>query len=168
MNVSVVIPTFNRPKKISKTLDALKQQTYPSNQFEVIVVDDGSEVQLDIFADRDDPFFLHCLRQKNSGATVARNFGASKSRGEFLVFMDDDIHLLPDTLEYRAASTACLAPSLARDMRRRVPVRDADAERRHGGIRSMSSSSMLRSLISSCSPAHTRITRTRQERRKRV
>ena len=98
MKVSVIIPTYNRPKRVSKTLDALAAQTLPHNEYEVILVDDGSDVSLHSIAERNDPFFLHILRQKNSGATLARNHGASKSHGELLVFIDDDIRLHPTTL----------------------------------------------------------------------
>ena len=98
MKVSVIIPTFNRPKPLTKTLDALTDQTFPHDQFEVIVVDDGSTKSLVPIKKRTDPFSLHVVHQQNSGATIARNYGASKSSGEFLIFMDDDIRLLPNTL----------------------------------------------------------------------
>jgi glycosyltransferase involved in cell wall biosynthesis len=68
LNFSVVVPTYNRPSQLRKCLEGLANQHYPSDAFEVIVVDDGSTQPLtgiqEIF--RGGPqFFL--LSQKNAG-----------------------------------------------------------------------------------------------------
>ena len=42
INVSVVLPTYNRLARLQKVLAGLEAQTYPLNQFEVVVVSDGS------------------------------------------------------------------------------------------------------------------------------
>jgi len=98
--LSIIIPTHNRKETLARGLDSLGNQTYPVSDFEVIVVDDGSEEEIcgDLHSRRY-PFVLRCVRQPNSGATVARNHGAEISHGELLVFMDDDIVLLPETLQ---------------------------------------------------------------------
>ena len=41
---SVVLPTYNRPDLLANCLKALENQEYPSNRYEIIVVDDGSQV----------------------------------------------------------------------------------------------------------------------------
>ena len=74
-----------------KRWKALAQQTYPSDCFEVIVVDDGStdgtrEIQAETF-----PFTLRYFGQKNQGDAAARNVGAQQSKADILVFLDDDI-----------------------------------------------------------------------------
>lgn len=46
-SISVIIPTFNRPDKLSACLGALAKLDYPRNRFEVVVVDDGSPTPLD-------------------------------------------------------------------------------------------------------------------------
>jgi len=94
--ISVIIPTYNRLDTLRQMLGALARQT--ATDFEVIVVDDGSTEDAASLAGGDWPFALTCLRQENQGATAARNFGARHSRGDLLVFMDDDIELRPDTL----------------------------------------------------------------------
>ncbi len=103
--ISVIIPTYNRIDSLRQVLQALVAQTLPD--FEVIVVDDGStDATLAPAEAAACPFELTCLRQENQGATAARNFGAQRSRGDLLVFMDDDIELLPHTLATLAARHA--------------------------------------------------------------
>lgn len=97
--VSVIIPTYNRPESVMKLLDSLSQQTLPPEQFEVIVVDDGSTYDDRVVTERPYPFKLRYIRQENSGATIARNNGARGSQGEQLVFIDDDITVSPGALQ---------------------------------------------------------------------
>lgn len=92
-NASVVIPTHNRHASLLETIDSLSDQTLGASRFEVIVVDDGStdatpEIQAETY-----PFTLRYVAQKNQGAAAARNHGAKTSRGNILVFIDDDITL---------------------------------------------------------------------------
>ncbi|MBN1136108.1 MAG: glycosyltransferase family 2 protein [Anaerolineae bacterium] len=97
--VSVIIPTFNRKGSVLRLLECLKQQTYPCDRFEVIVVDDGSTDGTDHLPWNSFPFGVRYYRQENAGATLARNRGASQSSAEILVFMDDDICPTPSMLE---------------------------------------------------------------------
>lgn len=100
MYLSVIIPTYNRVSLLLNTLKSIVQQTTPSDCFEVIVVDDGSvDETFKILGRSAYPFPLRVIRQENSGATVARNVGAQNSRGDLLVFLDDDISLCPDALQ---------------------------------------------------------------------
>lgn len=87
---SVVIPTHRRPETLFRVLDALGRQDGPP-EFEVIVVDDGSE---DSTPDRLQafraPYPLRCLFQENSGPARARNRGVAEARGDVVVFLGDD------------------------------------------------------------------------------
>lgn len=98
-SVSVIIPTFNRKESLLRGLECLKQQSYPFDRFEVIVVDDGSTDGTDHLPLNGFPFRVSYCRQENAGATLARNRGASRSSAEILVFMDDDICPTPSMLE---------------------------------------------------------------------
>lgn len=99
MRVSVIIPTHNRRASVLRTLKSLREQSLPSTNFDVIVVDDGSVDDTPTIAGEKFPFEFTYLRQENQGATIARNNGVQHSRGEVLVFIDDDITISPHTLE---------------------------------------------------------------------
>ena|GEM_PF-207687 len=96
--VSIIIPTYNRKDALRETLQSLAKQTYPSDHFEVIIVDDGStdgtqEITAETF-----PFALRYVQQSNQGDAAARNFGAQQSQAEILVFLDDDMLVESDYL----------------------------------------------------------------------
>lgn len=95
---SIVIPTYNRKDSLVRTLESLDRQTYPAERTEVIIVDDGGNDETACVVECRFGFELHYLRQENQGAAIARNNGAMKSRGDVLVFIDDDITLFPDYL----------------------------------------------------------------------
>lgn len=101
--ISVIVPTFNRKASLLRTLESLVQQGYPVERLEVIVVDDGGDDGTETVAQRSFPFPLHYVRQENQGAAAARNQGARQSHGALLIFVDDDIRLLPHTVERLAA-----------------------------------------------------------------
>jgi glycosyltransferase involved in cell wall biosynthesis len=99
-SVSVIIPTYNRKGPLRETLASLGSQTYPSDRFDVIVVDDGSTDGTEAVAAETFPFTLRLVRQINQGDAAARNFGARHSQADFLVFLDDDILVEPGYLTY--------------------------------------------------------------------
>ena len=96
--VSVIIPSYNREASARRLLESIKRQTLPADQIEVIVVDDGSPQGPYLLAEHTFPFSFTCLRQKNQGATIARNYGVEHSQGQILVFIDDDVTISPHTL----------------------------------------------------------------------
>ena len=88
---SVIIPTYERPAQLATCLRALSRADYPPGRFEVIVVDDGGARPLGSIAEQfRETLDLKLLEQKNTGPAGARNFGATRARGEFLAFTDDD------------------------------------------------------------------------------
>lgn len=94
--ISVVIPTRDRGTSLARTLESLCCQSLGRDQFEVIVVDDGSRRPLDLasFMNR---LGLSLVRQDPAGPSTARNHGAGRARGELLVFLDDDCTPLAPT-----------------------------------------------------------------------
>ncbi|SER82496.1 glycosyltransferase family 2 protein [Natrinema salaciae] len=90
--VSVIVPTYNRPERLVRSLESVADQTY--ERLEVIVVDDGSETPAtDVVAPvRDElPYEVTVIRHdENRGANAARNTGIREASGEFLAFLDDD------------------------------------------------------------------------------
>ncbi|RMH02240.1 MAG: glycosyltransferase family 2 protein [Chloroflexi bacterium] len=123
--VSVVIPTYNRPESVLRTLDSLCRQTLPFAEFEVVVVDDGSNYEAARVAKRPFPFSFRFIRQPNQGATIARNNGVSQTSGEVLVFIDDDVTISPEALAVLAE--ACLTHERIIAMGTLISRSDSDA-----------------------------------------
>jgi glycosyltransferase involved in cell wall biosynthesis len=98
---SIVIPTYNRPERLKSCLQAMTQLDYPRNRFEVIIVDDGSETPLEPIVT---PFrqFIEVIfiTQPNAGPASARNTGAAKAKGKYIVFTDDDCQPTPQWLKH--------------------------------------------------------------------
>jgi glycosyltransferase involved in cell wall biosynthesis len=88
---SVIIPTYNRPRQLVSCLESLNHLDYPRDRFEVIVVDDGSTICIDnVLAHFQNQYDVTLLKQPKGGPAMARNTGAARAKGEFLVFTDDD------------------------------------------------------------------------------
>ena len=85
--VSVIIPAYNCEKTIGQCLKALAQQSYPSDSYEVIVVDDGSADNTAAVV-KDYP--VRYFHQNNQGPAAARNTGARRASGKIILFTDAD------------------------------------------------------------------------------
>jgi len=96
LDISVIIPTYNRASLIPETLQSILAQSY--RPAEVIVIDDGSTDKTEAAVRR----FGAAVRYhkiENSGQGPARNVGASLSRGAWLAFCDSDDLWCPEKLE---------------------------------------------------------------------
>ena len=92
MKVSVIIGTYNRRDLLARTLPTVLTQDFPAHEYEVVVVVDGStDGTVELLRDLRPPCELRVITQPNRGLAAARNAGAAASRGELLVFLDDDI-----------------------------------------------------------------------------
>ncbi len=101
---SIIIPTRGRVEQLQDCLDALCALDYPTNLFEVIVVDDGGELSEDELRQRfQGRLALRCTRQEPRGPAEARNVGARLADFETLAFTDDDCRPAPDWLNVLAA-----------------------------------------------------------------
>lgn len=97
--VSVVIPVYNGENHIENMVKMLKEQTF--TDFEVIIVNDGSKDNTEEVCKRcirDDNRFL-LFSKENGGVSIARNYGFSKSNGEYITFVDVDDYIYPEYLE---------------------------------------------------------------------
>ena len=93
--VSVVIPAYNSVDYISDALDSVLNQDYPA--LEIVVIDDGStDGTCDVVARYGSAVTL--IRQRNTGAAVARNEGIRRARGQYVALLDADDVWLPGKL----------------------------------------------------------------------
>lgn len=89
MNVSVIIPLFNRKGLIGYTLDSLREGHHGGVSLEVIVVDDGSTDGAFEYVQQEYPW-VKLYRNPKKGAPSARNFGLSIAQNEYVHFLDSD------------------------------------------------------------------------------
>jgi len=98
VNISVIIPSFNRSERLEKAINSVLQQSHEC--MELIVVDDGSTdgtAQLVEQISNTDPRVRY-FYQDNQGVSAARNFGLSKVKGDWIAFLDSDDEWLPEKL----------------------------------------------------------------------
>src|SRR5215212_5869103 len=93
--VTVVVCTHNGARTLDETLDALLRLDYPD--YEVVVVDDGSQDNSADIASRDG---VRLIRTENRGLSCARNTGLEAARGEIVAYIDDDAWPDPDWLTH--------------------------------------------------------------------
>lgn len=101
--VSIIVPVYNVEKYIEKCLSSLASQTYDSLEF-ILVSDgskDGSDVICKRFAAADKRF--RYFRKENEGVSAARNYGISRARGEYYLFVDSDDYIDSDMVEKMTA-----------------------------------------------------------------
>lgn len=101
VEVSVIIPTYNRRELVQRAIASVLSQTRPVE--EIIVVDDGSddgtgEALAQAFGDR-----VRCVRQANAGVSAARNHGLRLARGRFIALLDSDDEWLPEKTQRQVA-----------------------------------------------------------------
>ena len=96
MEISVIIPTFNRGHTLSRAIDSVLGQTLAAD--EILIVDDGSDDNTrELITDR----YPQCsyLYQENQGVSSARNLGIRQAQGEWIALLDSDDAWLPDKLQ---------------------------------------------------------------------
>ena len=92
MRLSIIIPTHNRLARLRRVLAALARQTTPREQFEVIVVSDGSSDGTDAYLQSGaTPLPVRAVLQDNQGVAAARNAGVAAAAHVLLLFLDDDV-----------------------------------------------------------------------------
>lgn len=100
IKLSIIVPMYNEGKYIVRCLDSIVGQDMPRDEYEIIVVDDGStdssyEIVCRYIENYDN---ISVYRQANSGLSVARNLGLENARGRYIYFVDGDDALIPDSL----------------------------------------------------------------------
>lgn len=93
---SVVVPVFNVEKYIDEAISSVINQNY--NQFEIILVDDGSTDRSGTICDELEKKFenVRCIHKENGGLSDARNVGINNAKGEYIILLDSDDGLAPE------------------------------------------------------------------------
>ncbi len=113
---SIIVPSHNRKEELKELLTSFEKQTFPKNQFEVIIVDDhstdGSDAWLTSIKNKL-PFKLviEKLTGKERYPGPARNKGMAQASGEFIIFIDSDCIAPPQWLQ-RIGKTLKKDPSI--------------------------------------------------------
>ncbi len=98
MKYSFIIPVYNRPDETDELLESLAKQTL--RDFEVLVVEDGSQVTCQqVVKAHAAQMPIKYFSKPNSGPGQTRNYGAERSQGEYLIFLDSDCVLPSGYLE---------------------------------------------------------------------
>ncbi|MGD1900330.1 MAG: glycosyltransferase family 2 protein [Phormidesmis sp.] len=130
MFFSIVIPTYNRKPILEKCLRAMEHQVVRSNSssedsagdatkshaaegyeiegYEIVLVDDGSTDGTVEWIQSHANEFPHVVlyEQNHEGAAIARNFGVQQAKGDTIIFIDSDLVVLEDFLQYHADALA--------------------------------------------------------------
>lgn len=97
--VSVIIPFYNTESHLAKCISSVCNQTW--NQLEIILINDGSTdgsmLICNSFASQDNRIVV--LSQSNQGASMARNTGMNRAKGEYIMFVDSDDWVEPNMIE---------------------------------------------------------------------
>lgn len=95
LRFSVVVPVYDQWHLVPSLLDCLARQTFPTDRFEIILIDNGSSVYR---PPQHLPGTVRLLRCECPGSYAARNRGAAQAQGNWLVFTDADCRPTPDWL----------------------------------------------------------------------
>lgn len=98
--ISIIVPSFNEEKNISRCLDSILDQTYKN--FEVICVDDNSTDRtfeiIREYSSKDNR--IKPFKNPSKGVSSARNFGIENSCGDYIGFVDSDDFIQPQMYEF--------------------------------------------------------------------
>lgn len=94
--ISVIIPVYNGEKTLTRCLNSLESQTIPRDEYEIIVVNDGSKDDTRKVAEG---FNVTVLSQENQGPAAARNLGVKMAQGDIVLFIDADCSAAPNWIE---------------------------------------------------------------------
>lgn len=99
--LSIIVPIYNVENYLCKCIDSLLDQDLPKEQYEIILVNDGSPDNCGSIADDYADKFgnIRIIHQENDGLSAARNTGISAAKGEYIQFVDSDDYLEPNVLE---------------------------------------------------------------------
>ena len=110
IKVSIIVPVYRCEKWIGQCVESILTQTY--NNIELILIDDGSPDSsgeiCDHYADQDHRIIV--FHKENGGANSARYYGLKRAKGQYVMFVDGDDWINPDTIE------KCVEQAVSKEM----------------------------------------------------
>lgn len=103
MKFSVVIPTYNRPASLKRTIFSVLNQAILPSDYEIVIVDDGSKEKAEVaVSEIKKKYPNHTIRyfyQNHRGSAAAKNTGIKNAKGEIIFFTDDDCEVPANWIE---------------------------------------------------------------------
>lgn len=92
IKLSFIVPVYNVAPYLRMCVSSLLSQDIPQDQYEIILVEDGSTDSSPEICDEYDRMFenIHAIHQPNRGLSAARNTGIAAAKGEYICFVDSD------------------------------------------------------------------------------
>jgi glycosyltransferase involved in cell wall biosynthesis len=88
--VSVIIPVYKDWDRIKLCLDSLAKQSYPSNSYEILIINNGDREEIPKWLNNNNQSNLKIFSETQKGSYAARNKGINESIGEIIAFIDSD------------------------------------------------------------------------------
>lgn len=106
IEISIIVPTYNRQEALKKCLLSLDGQSYPRDRYEIIIVDDGSsyDAARTVKGFENGNKNLTFIQQYHRGPSSARNLGVKAASGNIIGFVDDDCMVDKDWVKLMAES----------------------------------------------------------------
>lgn len=104
MKVSIIIPTYKPKDYFWKCLESVAEQTFPKDDFEVIIVLNGCcdpwKTQIESYiSDKMDELNVNFIQTDKGGVSYARNLALDVAKGDYITFLDDDDFISPSYIE---------------------------------------------------------------------
>jgi len=98
--LSIIIPVYNTASYLATCINSCLKQDIENDKYEIIIINDGStdnsEQIITSFCKKNKNIFLY--NRSNQGVSSARNFGLNKATGKYIIFVDSDDQITPNTL----------------------------------------------------------------------
>jgi len=98
MKISIIIRAYNAEATLPRAIESALQQDFQRDQYEVIVIDDGSTDATASVAQSIHDSRINIVRQNNRGITEAANAGIAAARADVVLFLDADDELMPGSI----------------------------------------------------------------------